>query len=259
VAAPFAGADLSSSTLIEVGMNERLLPGYGSIRGVGLVVFLSLGALSAGCVTPESDPALAEEAEIESDVGEAAQAVTPAQDDWSVVLTTAPQQPQDVWLAAHGDNTEGWNSGGSVCLGVLANDQGPTDPVPAFEPGDHATLLTDVVEAGVFGVDGAPVPPGDYFAPGNALDQSPGRSFTLTPGQSFYIVYDGTVINSSLPAAFPFPVGSVLRLMFTLDYDGEGRQVQPAVLWGAIPDGSGGSFFVPFLNEGEMMLNARRN
>lgn len=240
-------------------MNERLLPGYGLIRRVGLLAFLSLAALCAGCVAPEIDPALADEDEAESDVGEAAQAVAPDRSDWTLVLSTAPRQPQDVWLAAHGNNTDGWNSGGSVCLGVLANDQGPNDPVPAFEPGDHATLLTDVVEAGVFGVDGTPVPPGDYLAPGNAFDQSPSRDFTLAPGQSFYVIYDGTVINSSLPAAFPFPVGSVLRLMFTLDYDGEGRQIQPAVLWGSIPDGNGGSFFVPFLNEGEMMLNARRN
>lgn len=146
-----------------------------------------------------------------------------------------------------------------MCLGVLANDLGPNDPTPAFQPGDHATLITTVLTAGVFGVDGSPVAAGDYVAPGNAADASPARNFTLANGQSYFVIFDGYVQNSSNPPAFPFPVGTTLRFMFTFDYSGEGRQVTPGVLWVGFPIGGGAFGYVPFLNEGDMMLNARKN
>jgi hypothetical protein len=75
---------------------------------------------------------------------------------WSVVLSTAPGNPQDVWIAATGNNEVGWRGGGSICLGPLAQ---------GFEPGDHATIQTDVVEAGIIGVDGTPVEPGHIPPP----------------------------------------------------------------------------------------------
>src|SRR5262245_23713988 len=61
---------------------------------------------------------------------------------WSVVLTTAAGQPQDVWVSGMGNNTLGWNGGGVLCLGRLANG------VP---DGQHATLLADIVQGGVIG------------------------------------------------------------------------------------------------------------
>lgn len=220
-------------------------------KGLGLLAVVAGAALAMGCEGAES--------ETEESVAEASAAVGQAhRADWTVIVTTAPGLPQDVWIAAHGNDTDGWHGGGSVCLGVLANDLGPHDPQPAFEPGDHATLITTVVSAGVFGVDGTPVAAGDYFAPGSAADASPGRDFTLANGQSYFVIFDGLVQNSSNPAAFPFPVGSVLRFMFTFDYSGEGRQIAPTVLWVGIPAGPGYLYF-PFLNEGNLMLSAKKN
>src|SRR3954469_25180115 len=84
----------------------------------------------------------------------------PAAPRWSVVLTTAPHAPQDVWFTGQGNNTDGWQGGGCLCLGGLAQGLGP---------GDHASILIDVVECGVFGVDGTPVPAGTYIAPGPSV------------------------------------------------------------------------------------------
>src|SRR5262249_46372126 len=39
---------------------------------------------------------------------------------WHVVVSTSPQIPQDVWFAGQGNNTDGWTSGGSICLNQLA-------------------------------------------------------------------------------------------------------------------------------------------
>ncbi len=232
--------------MIKCGWQKRLVR-----KGLGLLAMAASTGLSLGCQGQES--------ESEEVVAEAAEAVGQAHNaDWTVVVTTAPGLPQDVWMAAHGNDTDGWNGGGSVCLGVLSNDLGPNDPVPAFEPGDHATLLTTVVSAGVFGVDGTPVAAGNYLAPGNALDASPARAFSLANGQSYFVAFDGLVQNSSNPAAFPFPVGTTLRFMLTFDYHGEGRQVTPGVLWVGIPAGPEYLYF-PFLNEGDMMLNAKKN
>src|SRR5215207_4344352 len=80
-------------------------------------------------------------------------AAPPTAPRWSVVLTTAPHWPQDVWFTGTGNNTDGWRGGGCLCLGGLAQGLGP---------GDHATILIDVLEGGVYGVDGTPVPPGTY-------------------------------------------------------------------------------------------------
>ncbi len=207
--------------------------------------------VAAGCGVEAAPP---------EPVGAGPSAVQAARDvasDWSVAITTAPHHPQDVWMAAHGNNTDGFHGGGSVCLGVLANFDGPGDPTPVFLPGDHATLQTTVVEAGLFGVDGAPVPPGDYVAPGNPVDESPARAFSLQPGESFYVVFDGYVVNTSEPAGFPAPAGTTVRFMFTFDHAGEGRQEAELALWVGIP--SGDTFvYVPFLNEGAMMVNVRR-
>src|SRR5688572_14040139 len=85
----------------------------------------------------------------------------PAAPRWSVVVTTAPHSPQDVWFTATGNNVDGWHGGGCLCLGPLAQGLGP---------GDHATVLIDVVDGGVFGVDGTPVLPGTYIAPGATFD-----------------------------------------------------------------------------------------
>jgi hypothetical protein len=195
-------------------------------------------------------------AEPDDSLGEAALAAHTA-NDWSVVISTPPGVPQDVWMEGKGNDVDGWLSGGNVCLGILSSDQGPNDPTPAFSPGDHATLKTTVVAGGLLGVDGTPVPPGNYYAPGNAADQSPGRAFTLTAGSSYYLAFDGYVQNTSNPAAFPFPKGSTIRFMFTFDYLGQGRQITPFVLWVGVPTGNGYSYF-PFLNEGDLMANVRK-
>src|SRR3954449_4770998 len=85
-----------------------------------------------------------------------ASAGQPTNPRWSVVLSTAPHAPQDVWFTATGNNTEGWRGGGCICLGPLAQGLGP---------GDHATALVEVLEGGIYGVDGLPVDAGTYFAP----------------------------------------------------------------------------------------------
>lgn len=190
------------------------------------------------------------------DVEETAQALAqaPAAPEWTLVITTAPQLPQDVWLSASGSNDDGWHTGGSVCLGVLANAGGPNDPLGVFQPGDHAMLLPTVVEAGIFGVDGAPVPAGDYVAPPAGPGRDP-RPFTLAAGESFYVAFDSYVINSSEPPAFPLPKGATSRFLFTYDWEGEGRQVAAFTLWIGVPIGGGAYSYFPFLDEGDLMVN----
>jgi hypothetical protein len=218
-------------------------------RNVGWIMSLPLALSLAGLTgcAPESEPS--------ESVEEAAQAASQAP-AWSLVISTAPQLPQDVWFSGHGSNDEGWDTGGSVCLGVLANADGPNDPEGVFAPGDHAMLLPTIVEAGLFGIDGAPVPAGDYVAPPAGPGHSP-RPFTLAAGESFYVAFDGYVINTSEPAAFPLPKGTTARFMFTFDWEGEGRQIVPFVLWLGIPIGGGAYTYFPFLDEGELMENAR--
>src|SRR6266571_177349 len=59
---------------------------------------------------------------------------------WKFVISTAPGLPQDVWVVGMGNNADGWMSAGVFCLGPLAQGFGPTQ---------HATVDTDVVEAGI--------------------------------------------------------------------------------------------------------------
>lgn len=177
-----------------------------------------------------------------------AQPTPPAQqlNRWSLTIQGAAKLPQDVWVSALGSNTTGWQSGGSICLGLLAQ---------GFEPGDSITILTDVVAAGLFGPDGFPVPTTDanndpivYFAPGIEL---PDRYFTLAEDRSFYVIIDGYVVESTQPEVFP--VGVNVPLMFTFEYQ-EGRAELEMVAWTLDAKGE----WFPFLNEGLMMANVRR-
>lgn len=171
---------------------------------------------------------------------------------WSVVVTTAPHAPQDVWFTATGNNVDGWHGGGCLCLGGLAQGLGPTD---------HATVLIDVVEGGVFGVDGTPVPEGLYLAPGPTIIRDrtgPGaeledRLFAMQERRTFYVIVDAYIAESNIPE-LP-PAGTMLRSMFTWDFDPNqlGRTENLSVNWFDF----GGGFF-PFLNEGVLMTNVRQ-
>ncbi len=97
----------------------------GLARRVGLVVGLAAGLAVLPAPTSAGAPA----------------------GTWNVVVSTAPHLPQDVWFAGRGDNADGWDSGGCICLGRLAE---------GLQAGQHATLQTDVVEGGLIGVDGSP-------------------------------------------------------------------------------------------------------
>jgi len=156
---------------------------------------------------------------------------------WSFTLQGAAKIPQDVWIAGNGSNTGGWQSGGSICLGHLAQ---------GFELGQHAMLLTDVVEAGVFGADGSPVSPGVYTFPSERFGA---LKYEVTAGKTFYIIVDAYIVNSNIPG---FPVGETIQLMFTFDAI-SGRVEQKVGLWFADAQGK----FTPFLNEGLMMTNVR--
>jgi hypothetical protein len=173
---------------------------------------------------------------------------------WSVVLSTAPHAPQDVWFTGTGNNADGWRGGGCLCIGPLAQGLGP---------GDHVTFLIDVVEGGVFGVDGTPVAPGTYLAPGvpPAPDSGPGAEledveFEMTPGRTFYVIVNAYTVESNNPFA---PVGTMFRSMFTFDFDPDdlGRTENLSVNWFDVGTDED-QFFVPFLNEGVLMTNVRR-
>src|SRR5262249_42465140 len=107
---------------------------------------------------------------------------------WKIVIGTAPGLEQDVWVTGMGNKLDGWISAGVLCIGPLAQGFGPTQ---------HATLDADIVAAGIFGIDGTPVPPGTYTLPGGTVSTSgptgpaqlwPPRDFTLTPGKTFFII-----------------------------------------------------------------------
>jgi len=178
-------------------------------------------------------------------------AAPPTEPRWSIALTTAPHHPQDVWFTATGNNADGWQGGGCLCLGPLAQGLGP---------GDHATILIDVVEAGVFGIDGTPVEPGTYTAPGVSVVRprtGPGeelsdQEFEMVVGGTFYVIVEAYIVESNI-AELP-PAGSTLSSMFTFDFDPTnlGRSENLAVNWFDF----GGGFF-PFLNEGVLMTNVR--
>jgi hypothetical protein len=178
---------------------------------------------------------------------------------WSVVIQTAPGLPQDVWVTGHGNNQDGWTGGGCLCLGPLAQGAGVTM---------HATVLTDVVWGGVYGVDGTPVAAGTYTLPGGQLltDGRTGpaeivgpRDYTIAPGETFFVVFDAYVVESNL-ADLGIPQGLTVKFMFTFDFDPSdpdeyGNRVRNVANW---VDFTGtGNFFIPFLNEGLLMTNVR--
>jgi hypothetical protein len=156
---------------------------------------------------------------------------------WSVQISTAPTNPQDIWVTGHGNNGVGWQGGGVICLGVLAQ---------GFSPTEHATLKADIVEGGILGIDGTPVAPGTYVAPSQELGD---RTFDVVQGQTFYVILATQVVNSSIPF---IPVGTRSRLMLTFEHL-PGRNSQLVVAWMNTPAG-----WVPFLNEGVMMTNIRQ-
>jgi hypothetical protein len=171
--------------------------------------------------------------------GQEGAAAGPSGSRWAIVVSTAPQIPQDVWFSGQGSNATGWNSGGVICLGNLA--QGIPD-------GLHATLKVEIAQAGVVGIDGLPVLPGNYVAPGSEL---PDRPFTVTLGGTFFVILNTFVVESNIPF---LPAGQRGQTMFTFDFDGElGRVDREFVGW--MPSGT---TFKPFLNEGLMMTNLRR-
>ena len=182
-----------------------------------------------------------------------------ASQDWLFVISTAPGLPQDVWVVGRGNNLDGWHGDGVFCLGPLAQ---------GFGPGQHATVDADVIEAGIYGIDGTPVPPGTYTLPGGVLlttgPTGPAellgpRDYTLTPGKTFYIIFESRIRESDIPLA---PKGLTLRFMFTFDFDPDdpssyGNADRNIANW--IDFTNTGLGFFPFLNEGVMMTNIRRN
>jgi hypothetical protein len=176
---------------------------------------------------------------------------------WQFVISTAPGLPQDVWVTARGNNQDGWRSAGVFCIGPLAQGFGPTQ---------HATIDADVVQAGIYGVDGTPVPPGTYTLPGGVVMTSgplgPAellgpRDYTLTPGKTFFIIFDARIVESDLAIA---PKGLTLDFMFTFDFDpadpnSYGNTQRYIANW--IDFTGTGLFLTPFLNEGIMMTNVR--
>jgi hypothetical protein len=155
---------------------------------------------------------------------------------WHVVVSTAPHIPQDVWFAGKGNNTDGWTSGGSICLNQLAQ---------GFPNGEQVTMLLDIVAGGIVGQDGTPVEPGTYTFPGIT---EPTFDYDVTSGTSFYVIVDAYIVQSNLAA---FPQGETFTFMFMWDF-AEGRTDRHLVLWVYTPVG-----FMPFLNEGTMMASAR--
>jgi hypothetical protein len=161
----------------------------------------------------------------------------PTAERWSVEVTTAPHLPQDVWFAGMGNNVDGWQGGGSICLNNLAQ---------GFEGGEQVTFLLDVVEGGIFGVDGSPVAEGTYTFPGIEL---PARDYMVTDETTYYVILDAFIVQSKLPDLFE--VGDTVGLMFMWDF-ASGRTEREMVLWADL-----GSGFFPFLNEGVLMANVR--
>ena len=176
----------------------------------------------------------------------AASADAAGADRFAIAISTAPQLPQDIWVTGQGSNDDGWNGGGVICLGVLAQ---------GIPKGQHATIKVDIVEAGFVGVDGVPtdflgmpISGNTYTAPS---EQFGDRTFTIVEGLTFFVILEGTVQNSTIPF---LPKGAETRTMLTFDLDRFGRSVQNVVAW---QDTGGGRFF-PFLNEGPMMVNIRQ-
>lgn len=163
-------------------------------------------------------------------------AAPPSSPRWSVEVTTAPHLPQDVWFAGMGNNSDGWNGGGSICLNQLAQ---------GFPPGEQVTALVSIVEGGIYGIEGMPVPSGTYTFPGIT---EPTIDYAVTPGVTFYVILDSYIVYSKLPL---FPKGARFRSLWMWNYV-EGRNDVNIVQW--IDFGFG---FIPLLNEGVMMANTR--
>jgi hypothetical protein len=165
--------------------------------------------------------------------------------EYAIVITTAPQLPQDIWVSGRGNNDDGWRGGGVICLGVLAQ---------GIPKGQHATIKVDIAEAGFVGIDGDPEDAaGDPIAGGTFVapsEQFGDRVFDVIAGQTFFVILEGTVQNSTIPF---FPKGARTRTMLTFDLDQFGRSIEDVVAWRDI----GGGRFVPFLNEGPMMVSVR--
>jgi len=122
-----------------------------------------------------------------------------------------------------------------------------------------------VIRAGLYGVEGTPVPPGTYTLPGGPVPSGRSgpaelwgpRDYTLTPGRTFFIIFEAHAVESNIPFV---PKGSTLLAMFTFDFDPEdpasyGNTQRFIANW---VDFTGtGDAFSPFLNEGLMMTNIR--
>src|SRR5262245_57862153 len=127
----------------------------------------------------------------------------PTASRWYVAVSTAPHLPQDVWFAGKGNNTDGWTSGGSICLNQLAQ---------GFPNGEQVTMLLDIVEGGILGEDGTPVAPGTYTFPGIT---EPTFAYDVTEGTAFYVILDAYIVQSDLDA---FPEGETFTFMFMWDF-----------------------------------------
>lgn len=151
-------------------------------------------------------------------------------DRWSVMFTTAPGLPQDIWISGMGNNDVGWTGGGCFCLGVLA------DNLPV---GWHATGLTDILAGGVIGPDGFPVPTGTY-----TFFDNDGHSadYTVAEGNTFYAFIETYVVESNIPIV---PVGTVTHTLFVFDYQLGNNEAHIF----SFSDLFGGGL-VPFLDEG---------
>jgi hypothetical protein len=148
---------------------------------------------------------------------------------------TAAGIPQDIWITAMGNNVDGWQGAGSVAL-VGPLSEGGVDV--------RTVVVVDSIEqGGIIGVDGTPVAPGTYTAPGIT---EPTIQFNVVAGQTFYLVFDDHIVNTNVPGLY---VGETFRAMFTFNTV-LGHTDQNLINW--IDFGQG---LQPFLNEGTMMTN----
>jgi hypothetical protein len=162
-------------------------------------------------------------------------AAAAARRTWSVQIGTAAGLPQDIWITAKGNNVDGWQGAGSVAL------VGPLADGGLFVR--TVTSVDGIEQGGVFGVDGTPVAPGTYTAPGIT---EPTIQFNVMAGQTFYVVLDEHIDNTNYPG---FHVGEHFRAMLTFNTV-LGHTDQNVIAW--LDFGQG---LQPFLNEGTMMTN----
>ncbi len=154
---------------------------------------------------------------------------------WGVQIGTAPGNPEDIWITAVGNNVDGWHGGGAFCL---------VGPLPQGGVGVHTVAsVYNIEQGGIFGVDGTPVPPGQYSAFGIT---EPTITFNMVPGQTFYVIFDVVIRNTDFPL---FHVGETVREMLTFDTTLGNNEVN-MVLWADFGFG-----MEPFLNEGTLKCN----